>query len=110
MDIHTVDKHTFAFGGSLAIVSILSALLVVMKERSEPVMHWMKAATGHHWITHGLIVLVLFLVFGFMLGALAHASTLPGTPLGRGYNTLTLVIVVAVVLSGLMIAGFFWFA
>ncbi len=105
MNMNTVDKNTFAFGWSLAIVSLLSSLLVVLKERSEPLMGFMKAATGHHWISHGLIVLLLFLVIGFMLGYFAR----PG--LGRtGHNTLTIVIVVSVFFSGLMIAGFFLFS
>ncbi len=105
MNMNAVDKNTFAFGWSLAIVSILSSLLVVLKERSEPVMGLMKAATGHHWITHGLIVLLLFLLLGFVLGNVAR----PG--LSRtGHNTLTSVIVVSVFFSGLIIAGFFLFS
>jgi len=105
MSTNTVDKNTFAFGRSLAIVSILNSLLVILKERSEPLMGLMKTATGHHWITHGLIVLLLFLAIGFVLRNFAR----PG--LGRtGYNTLAIVIAVSTFFSGLILVGFLLFS
>jgi hypothetical protein len=53
-------KLTKGFGLSLAITSVLSALLVVAKELGQQsVMAWMKKLTGQHWVTHTLLALFL---------------------------------------------------
>lgn len=63
-----LPKATVAFGISLAITSVASALLVIAKEKGPAaVMAAMKAATGHHWATHSLSALALFLALGFAL-------------------------------------------
>ena len=62
-----LSRATIGFGISLAIASIINALLVVAKELSQNgVMAWMKRLTGHHWTTQALIVLVIFVVFGLV--------------------------------------------
>ena len=56
MENSEIGKYTRSFGLSFAITSVVSALLVIIKESSEEgVLAAMKAVTGHHWITHGLI-------------------------------------------------------
>jgi hypothetical protein len=67
MPSNDLSKPTFAFGRSLALASIVNALIVVAKEKSPAVMDGMKKVTGHHWTTHSAIVLALFLVLGFIL-------------------------------------------
>lgn len=96
-------KYTASFGVSFAATSLLSALLVVLKETSkDTVLAWMKAATGHHWITHGVIVLAVFLVLGFVL-----AATRGGDGVRVGANGLIAAVVGSTVLSGLIVGGFF---
>jgi len=64
MEPSGVSRHTAAFGLALAVASIVNGLLVVAKEKSPAVLAGMKNLTGHHWITHSLIVLGLFLLLG----------------------------------------------
>jgi hypothetical protein len=61
------SKYTTAFGLSLAASSIVNALLVIVKETSPKVQAAMQKLTGSHWITHAIIVLVVFLLCGCLL-------------------------------------------
>lgn len=88
------------FGLSYAITSILSALLVVIKESDEVIHNWMVVLTGHHWVTHGLLDLVVFLVLGFAFSRM-------GSGIRMSVNALIMTIVAATVLSGLIIACYF---
>jgi heme/copper-type cytochrome/quinol oxidase subunit 2 len=65
MESTSVSKHTISFGLSLAACAMLNALLVTVKEKSKGVADWMQKVTGHHWITHVAIILVLFAMFGW---------------------------------------------
>ncbi|MBI3436853.1 MAG: hypothetical protein HY056_17515, partial [Proteobacteria bacterium] len=50
-----VNKYTASFGLSLGLTSLFNALLVVIKETNEDtVLAWMKAS-GHHWVTQGVL-------------------------------------------------------
>ena len=98
-----IGKYTRSFGLSFAITSVFSALLVILKESSEEgVLKWMAAVTGHHWVTHGLINLILFAVLGW---ALSRAGKGQGVKISA--NALVSCIVGAVIISGILIAGFY---
>ena len=62
----SIGSGTIGFGISYAITSVFSALLVVLKESSETVYNLLAAMTGHHWVTHGVLDIVVFLVLGFV--------------------------------------------
>jgi hypothetical protein len=103
MENSEIGKYTMSFGLSFAITSVISALLVILKESSEEgVLAWMKAITGHHWVTHGLINLILFVVLGWVL---SKASK--GQGMQMSANGLVACIVGAVIIDGLLIAGFY---
>jgi len=92
-----------SFGLSLAVTSVLSALLVVIKELNEgTVLAWMKQATGHHWVTHGVFNLVVFVVLGFLFAAMNRGPATKET-----FGNLTGVVVGTVLASASIIAGFF---
>jgi hypothetical protein len=98
-----IGKYGRSFGLSFAITSLFSALLVVLKETNEnTVLAWMKAATPHHWITHTLLDLIIFVVLGVVL---ARANDGQGIRIGA--DKLNSYIVGAFVIGGLIIAGFF---
>ncbi len=105
METNGLGKYTVSFGLSLAITSVLSALLVIVKELSETtVMAWMKQVTIHHWVTHGLFDLIVFVALGFLLagaGTSRWAESAPGK--------FICVLVSSVVVSALIIAGFYLF-
>lgn len=102
MENHTVSKYTTSFGLSLALASVLNALLVVVKEKSPAVQAEMKALTGHHWITHVVIVLALFAAGGFLLAQFKRGQGLT-LPVHRLIPT----ILAGVVAAGGIIVGFY---
>jgi uncharacterized Tic20 family protein len=103
MENSEVGKYTRSFGLSFAITSVVSALLVILKESNEEgVLALMKAVTGHHWVTHGLINLILFVILGW---ALSKANN--GQGIRMSANGLVSCIVGAVIISGVLISGFY---
>ena len=58
----------------------------------------MKAATGHHWVTHAVVDVVLFAVLGLLL-----------TKVKISAERLTGLLIGSVVIAGLIIAGFYLF-
>jgi hypothetical protein len=96
-----ISKYTVAYGLSLAIVSVVNSLLVLLKEMSEGVHAWMARLTGHHWVTHSIFIVLLFVLLGWLFGRINE---------GRGIqlpvNRLIAAILGGVVLGGLIIAGF----
>jgi hypothetical protein len=103
MEQTELGKYTRSFGLSLGITSVLSALLVILKETNEAtVLAWMKTVTLHHWVTHGLINLVVFVVLGFVLSKPNN-----GDGVKISANTLSICIAGSVIISAILIAGFF---
>ena len=102
--LFSVARHPnrLLFGFSLVATSILSALLVVWKENDAVLKAWMKSFLGHHWTTHALLVLAIFVVLGLALAQFEPAKS--GRPAG---DALATAIAVAVIVSGLIVAGFF---
>ncbi len=102
MEDDGLGKYTISFGLSLAITSVLSAILDVLKELDPPLLNLMKQLTGHHWITHGLFDIIVFVVVGFGLAQL-HS--------GEGFKvpakSFVTMIVGAILVGGLIINGFY---
>ena len=103
MATNDVGKYTVSFGLSLAVTSVLNGLLVILKETNEnTVLALMKRMTVHHWVTHAIFVGILFVVLGW---AFSRANG------GRGVQMpvprLVGFVVGAVVLAGVLIAGFY---
>jgi hypothetical protein len=91
-----VGPLTAAFGLALGLTSVFNALLVILKETYEAtVLAWMNAA-GHHWITHGVLDLMVFAVLGLGLAQFGEARRL-------GANTVIATAVGGIVLGGLII-------
>jgi hypothetical protein len=102
MDNAGVSKYTISFGLSAALASVVNALLVVAKEKSPAVMAGLQKLTGHHWVSHSAIVLVLFVVFGWVI-----AKANGGRGIQISVNGLIGTIVAGVVTGGLIIFGFY---
>lgn len=96
----TIDKKTVGFGLSVAIMSILNSLLVIIKEMNPPLKAAMAKALGHHWTTHGVIVLTLFVVLGLLFSAMVKAEN-------WNANKLCNSIVGSVILGGAGLAAFY---
>jgi len=55
MENTSVSKYTISFGLSLALTSVINALLVVAKEKIPAVMTGLQKLTGHHWVRIALL-------------------------------------------------------
>jgi hypothetical protein len=98
-----IGKYTKGFGLSFGITSVLSAILVILKEtHEETVLEAMKSLTGHHWVTHGLADIIVFLILGWVL-----SKANKGQGVNLSTNSLIGFIVGAIVLSGVLISGFY---
>ncbi|MEZ5853042.1 MAG: hypothetical protein R3D68_20605 [Hyphomicrobiaceae bacterium] len=68
-----VGRYSAGFGIALGVTSLLNAILVIIKETYETaVLTAMTALTGHHWVSQGIIDLVVFLIMGIALGRIAE--------------------------------------
>ncbi len=52
---------------SFFVLCIFNAVLVIAKESYSPLKALMAALTGHHWVTHGVIIIVLYLLLTMAL-------------------------------------------
>lgn len=105
METNPLSKYTVSFGLSLAFCSVLNALIVVAKEKSPAVAAVMQKMTGHHWVTHSAIVVLLFFLGGWLL-ALPNGGRSPALAPAR----LLGIIVAGVLTGGLIIMGFYLIA
>jgi len=101
MEGNSLSKYTVSFGISLALCSVLNALLVTVKEKSPAVAQAMAKLTGHHWVTHAAFIVLLFFLGGGLLG-LANLKFSAGRLLG--------VVTAGVLAGGLIIMGFYLIA
>jgi hypothetical protein len=102
MENNPASKHTSSFGLSLAVCAVVNAVLVVAKESSKSVADWMQKITGHHWLTHVAIILVLFAVIGWFL-ARTNGSRGPAI----SFNRLTTVVFSGVLAGVIIVLGFY---
>jgi ABC-type uncharacterized transport system permease subunit len=87
------------FALSFLVVSILNAALVILKETNEDMKKWMAGLLGHHWITHGVFIILAFFVLGWILsrmrydepwyGQRAAVIVLAGAVIGAGIIVLS---------------------
>ncbi len=102
MENTSVSKYTISFGLSAALASVINALLVVAKEKIPAVLAGLQKLTGHHWVSHSAIVLVLFALFGWLF---ARANSGRGIQISA--NRLIGTLMAGVVAGGLIIIGFY---
>ena len=96
-----LDKLSVGFGVSFFVASLFNALLIITKETYAPLKDWMKSLSGHHWTTHGIFVIVLFIILGFILSK---------TNLDEKIDAVktSLFIIAGTVFGALIIVGFFF--
>ncbi len=102
MENTALSKYTISFGLSATLACVVNALLVVAKEKSPAVMTGLQRMTGHHWISHGAIVLVVFAAGGRLF---AQANGGQGMRITTG--RLISFLVAGVMAGGLIIVGFY---
>ena len=95
------DKFSVGFGISFLIASILNGLLIISKESYAPLKSWMKSLSGHHWITHGIFVIVLFIVFGYIFSKTGIDKKIDA-------DKISCLVIAGTIVGGLIIVGFFF--
>ena len=96
----TLDRSTIGFVLSAALGNIINVLLVIFKELSPSFMKIMAALTGHHWITHGVIVVGLFLLLGFTFSGTVKPDSWSAEKLSR-------IILWSIIIGGSSLAAFY---
>ncbi len=104
MTTSTLNAQTRAFGLSAAVTCVASALLVVVKETNEGLLKFMKTITVHHWVTHGLFAVLLFLALGLLL---ARSNNGQGPAIGD--DTVVKAVAGGFLLGCVIIAAFYLF-
>ena len=99
---NTPHPITTGFGFSAAVAIIFNTVLILVKETYPTVKALMKVLSGHHWTTHGVAVVLVFIVCGFIFSRISSLSRIRTT-------VLTTTVLVSTVLAGFGIAGFFLF-
>jgi hypothetical protein len=95
-------SHTAtAYGIGAAVAVIFNTLLAWLKDSYESLNTAMAHTLGHHWTTHGVAVVLVFFLVGYVL------SRKKGDLL-TGYSPIYAV-VISVVASGLGLLGWFLF-
>jgi len=102
MESTSVSRYTISFGLSLALACVANGLLVVAKEKMPAVMAGMQKLTGHHWISHSVIILGLFAFFGWLF-----AQSNGGQGIKITVSQLIKTLLAGVVSGGLIIFGFY---
>lgn len=85
-----MNKTTVAFGLAAAIACLFNTALAWAKDAYSPLNKFMASLTGHHWITHGLADLIVFIALG-----LIFSKTLIADKPGRLVSILTWSVIVA---------------
>lgn len=97
-----LDHASSAFGLAAAITVVFNTLLAWVKDAYEPLNTFMAHLTGHHWITHGITDVLLFVLLGVIFMKTGWAEKV--SP-----NGMVVSLIVAVVVAGLGLAGWFFF-
>jgi hypothetical protein len=99
-----LDTTTISFGVSAAAVIVFNAILTLGKESYPPLLAFMKAfsvlGVKHHWLLHGLTVVILFFIMGAFISKIKNVRILES-------HLLTSLLVWSTVLGSLAIFGFF---
>jgi hypothetical protein len=96
-----LDKLSIGFGVSFLIASIFNGLLIVAKENFAPLKNWMKSLSGHHWITHGIFVIVIYIALGYIFSRVDMDRKIDA-------DKTSGLVIAGTVLGGLIIVGFFF--
>lgn len=95
-----LDRASAAFGLAAAVAIVFNTVLAWIKDAYAPLNAFMAHLTGHHWTTHGLADLLLFVVLGF-------AFLYTGVAERVSARTLVATLVVATICAGLGLAAWF---
>jgi hypothetical protein len=95
-----LDRVSAAFALSAAVTVVFNTLLAWVKDAYEPLNTFMAHLSGHHWTTHGIADVLLFVALGFVFLNSGVASRM-------NPSRLVATLVGAVIVAGLGLAAWF---
>lgn len=91
---------------SLILVSIINAAITIGKEISADFKGFFVLIAGHHWVGHGIVIMLLFIVFGVLGYFLIKGGTIK---LDMNLYKLALITMVIMVLTDIVILASYLF-
>lgn len=88
-----LSRESVAFGLSAAVTVLFNTVLALVKDSIEALNSFMASLTGHHWTTHAIFDLIVFVGLGFIFMK-------TGTGSGMTASRLAVTLVAAVVVAG----------
>jgi heme/copper-type cytochrome/quinol oxidase subunit 2 len=85
------------------VSALFNSLLVIVKETREGVHDWLASTFGHHWIGHGILTILTFIIVTIITYSIYKNEKADERLLAR----LLWSIVGVTILSALIILGFF---
>ncbi|AEA12526.1 hypothetical protein TUZN_1045 [Thermoproteus uzoniensis 768-20] len=95
-------RFTVASAVGYVVAALFNAILDVVKESVKAVNAWLTTTFGHHWIGHGVLVVLSF-VIATALAALVYR----GTPTDSTIRKITIAVLATTIVSVLIIATFY---
>lgn len=92
-----LDTRTSAYVTAYAVTALFNGLLVPIKEKVPFILDAMKAV-GHHWVTQGILDIIVFFVVALWLSGKGRQISA-----ASGVNYL----IWSTVVGGLLVAGFY---
>ena len=102
-NVQRLDRVSAAFALSASVTFIFNTLLAWVKDSVPALNTFMGSLTGHHWTTHSLFDLAVFIGLGFVFLKTGTAERMDGM-------TLVRVVIGSAVIGGLGLLGWFLFA
>lgn len=96
-----LDAVSAAYGLSAAVVVIFNTLLAWIKDAYDPLNTFMAHLMGHHWTTHGVVDVLLFVALGFVFMS-------RGTAERMAPKRLVAILIGSVAVASLGLAGWFF--
>ncbi len=105
MENTSLSNYSKSFGVALVTAGLCNSILVVAKEKSPSVLAAMAKMTGHHWVTHSLFVLFVFVFMGLLLARMNRRQGPKLTTQGLISCVAAGVLVSAAIIVGFYLAG-----
>lgn len=97
-----IDDSSRAYGISAVITIIFNTLLAILKDIYPALQKTMAFLSGHHWITHAAVDIMLFFTLGFILQKMNRIKKFDATKLVSLFY-------IASILSVFGLVGWFFF-
>lgn len=98
----TLSPATSGFALAAAVTALFNTALAWAKDAYPPLNDFMKSVGGHHWTTHGLIDLIMFIGLGLIFTSTRSAERIDP-------KRLNTVLVAAVAIAALGLALWYVF-